>query len=518
MPRRLIRRLRARNGGWLGLAALVVILGLGLGLRLEYAIDGRPPVYDAKAYARIAAHLEDGKGFTAGRRATQPSSNYSPGLPLLVAGIYAVTGGVDGELARIVLAVIASLAVLFTYLLGRRLGGVIGDRAGAVGDKAGVVGDRTGVIAGLIGAAAVAIYPALLEYGGMLMSEPLAATLLSGGVLALLWAGDRMRGGGADRGGRTSAGGGAAWWRWLLAGVALGALSLVRPEYLAVAFLLALLVLLRGVWLSFLRNRRRKDNHEAAARGKDNHTGGGLGWRGSLGAAALVCVGIVVVVAPWTVRNAYALDRFVPISTGGGQVLFAGSYLPSDGDPEKVGAEVVERHPELFAPKAVKELRLEQILARLAHSRYPELETDEALAKMGRERLGDAISEEPLEYAGFLATKIARVWSHGPRKIMRDEIWEALHWVLIGLGLIGLAVLLWRRRWEAVLIAAVFLAITAVCAVLVASPRRVLVMMPLIAACAGFGAVWLDAQSLKLGAPSQDGPETGPGASPDPAP
>ena len=466
--------LAARNGGRLGLAALIAILLLGLGLRLDYAIDGRPPVYDAKAYARIAAHLEAGDGFTAGRRATQPSSNYSPGLPLLVAGIYLVTGGVEGELARIVLAVIASLAVLFTYLLGRRLGGVLGSGAG--------------VVAGLIAAAAVAIYPALLEYGGMLMSEPLAATLLSGGLLALLWAGDA----------------GGAWWRWLLAGATFGGLSLVRPEYLAVSFLLALLVLIRGLWRARLPN--------------DPDSGSKGNLIQAVGAAALVCVGIVVVVAPWTVRNAVALERFVPISTGGGQVLFAGSYLPSGGDPEKVGVEVVERHPELFAPKAAKELRLEQILARLAQSRYPELETDEALAKMGRERLGDAISEEPLEYAGFLAAKIARVWSHGPRKIMRDELWEALHWTLVGLGLIGLAVLLSKRRWEAVLIAAVFLAITAVCAVLVASPRRVLVMMPLIAACAGFGAVWLDAQSFRLGAPSQDAPQSDPGASPEPAP
>ncbi|MGD9734545.1 MAG: hypothetical protein AB7V58_02880 [Solirubrobacterales bacterium] len=479
-----LSELAARNGGWLGLAAVVAILLLGLGLRLDYAIDGRPPVYDAKAYARIAAHLEEGDGFTAGRRATQPSSNYSPGLPLLVAGIYALTGGVDGELARIVLAALASLAVLFSYLLGRRLGGVVGRRAG--------------VIAGLIGAAAVAIYPALLEYGGMLMSEPLAATLLAGGVLALLWAGDAGRGGEARASGDTGRAGearGATWWRWLLAGAVLGALSLVRPEYLAVSFLLALLVLLRGV----------------AGLTKDDHAARGLGFWRSLGAAALVCVGIVVVVGPWTMRNAIALDRFVPISTGGGQVLFAGSYLPSGGDPERVGTEVVERHPELFAPKAVKELRLEQILARLAHSRYPELETDEALARMGRERLGDALSEEPLEYAGFLAAKVARVWSHGPRGIMRDELWEALHWVLIGLGLVGLAVLLWKRRWEALLIAAVFLAVTAVSAVLVASPRRVLVMVPLIAACAGFGAVWLDAQSFRLGAPSQQGSGRPPG-------
>ena len=43
-------------------------------------------------------------------------------------------------------------------------------------------GELSHVAAGLIGAAAVAIYPALLEYQGMLMSEPLAATLLSGAV------------------------------------------------------------------------------------------------------------------------------------------------------------------------------------------------------------------------------------------------------------------------------------------------------------------------------------------------
>ncbi len=50
--------------------------------------------------------------------------------------------------------------------------------------------------------------------------------------------------------------------------------------------------------------------------------------------ALIFLVGVVVVVAPWTVRNAIALDRVAPVSTGGGQVLFAGSYLPSGGDPE----------------------------------------------------------------------------------------------------------------------------------------------------------------------------------------
>ncbi|MDX6608121.1 MAG: hypothetical protein QOF85_46 [Solirubrobacterales bacterium] len=414
--------LAERNGGRAGIVALVVILALGLGLRVGEAWDGRAPVFDAASYAKIAANLDRGKGFTLGTGATQPASNYSPGLPLLVAGIYKVTGGVHERTARLVLALLGTLTVLFTYLIGRRL---------------------SGPIAGLIGAGAVAIYPGLLEYQGMLMGEPLAATLLSGAVLAVLWA-TRAR------------------ERWLLPGALFGALALVRPEYLGIALLVSLVVLVKDA--------------------RDE-------WRGSVARALILLVGVTIVVAPWTVRNAITLDRFVPISTGGGQVLFAGTYLPSDGDPEKVGAEVVERHPELFGPHAVQRLRLEQILARLAAQRYPELETDKALSKMGREQLWDDISEEPLEYAGFIATKVGRIWSHGPRDVMREPGWELLHWALVAFGLLGLVVLAVQCRWEALLLATIFVAITAISALLVASPRRVLVMMPLVAALAGVGAV-----------------------------
>ncbi len=515
--------LAARNGGRVGLALLAAVLLLGLGLRVGYAWDGRAPVYDAAAYAAIAGNLEEGEGFTVGAAATQPSGNYSPGLPLVVAGVYFVAGGVDERLARVVLAVLGSLAVLFTYLMGRRLGGavasppdrppglgVVGDRAGStevgVGSGEGPgrsmnfphpgVVDSSSVVAGLVGALGVAIYPAFLEYGGMLMSEGLAATLLSGGVLALFWAWDAERARAAASGVESATSGAgspgsapATWSRWLLAGLALGALALVRPEYLGVGALLALVVL-----LSALIHRPptpqsptppQKVTHRAT-----NHIRRS-GWARWLGAAALVLAGMAVVILPWTVRNVVALDRVVPISTGGGQVLFAGTYMPSDGDPEKVGAGVVTENPKLFGPRAAERLRLEQILARLAGATYPGLETDQALSRMGREQLWDELGDNPVGYAGFVATKVGRIWSHGPRAVMREPVWEALHWVLLGFGLLGLGVLAWRRRWEALVIATVFLAITALSALLVASPRRVLVMLPLLAACAGFAATWI---------------------------
>ena len=202
-----------------------------------------------------------------------------------------------------------------------------------------------------------------------------------------------------------------------------------------------------------------------------------------------------MIIAPWTIRNAVALDRFVPISTGGGQVLYAGTYLPSDGDPEKVGAEVVRGNPQLFAPKDAQRLRLEQILARLAQARYPGMETDQALSKLGKEQLWDDISEDPVEYAGFVAAKIGRIWLHGPRDVMHEPVWEVLHWLLIALALFGLALLAWRRRWEALLFGTIFLAITALSALLVASPRRVLVLVPLLAALTAPALTWLTAAS-----------------------
>jgi len=452
--------LAARNGGRLGVGALIAIFLLGLGLRVGEAWDGRAPVYDAQAYAAIARNLDEGNGFTVGSGATQPSSNYSPGLPLFVAGVYKVTDGVHERLARVVLAVVGALSILFAYAIGRRLWRAlqrpeasevagVPARQARLAKKGGYRPPKSPSLwPALLGALAVAVYPALLEYQGMLMGEPLAAALLSGGVLAALWAWD------------------GGWTRWLLPGGLFGALAMVRPEYLGVAVLVALVIAVREL---------RSD------------------WRGSLLRAAVFLGAALVLIAPWTIRNAIALDRVVPISTGGGQVLYAGTYLPSDGDPEKVGAEVVHENPHLFAPQDAQLLRLEQILGRFAHARYPGTGTDQALSKMGKEQLWDDVSDHTGEYAGFVATKIGRIWFHPARDVMRGFPWIVLLWALVLFGLLGLAILAWRRRWEALLIATIFLAITLISALLVASPRRTLVLVPLLAALAAAALTWLTA-------------------------
>jgi 4-amino-4-deoxy-L-arabinose transferase-like glycosyltransferase len=427
----------ARNGGRLGLAALAAILALGLGLRLGYAIEGRdyqPP--DAEVYARIAANLSADGEFSAAAPGApaihQPTSAYSPGLPLFAAAVYEVSGGEHEQLVRILLALLGAASVGLIYLLGRRL---------------------AGPIAGLVAAGALAIYPALLEYQGLLLTEPLAAFLLAGGVLAFLRAQE----------------GGLGWW--VLAGALLGALALVRAEYLAVALLLPL--------LGALRNRR-------------------AGLRAAAIPAAIMLVAAVLVVSPWTIRNAIALDRFVPVSTGGGKALYIGTYLDADGDGAELRALLLERRPRLRAelarsgpPSDPDRFALELLLAREAERAYPQLDADSALGRLGRENLGDAIAERPGDLLAMLAGKAWGTWTEPARGVMDLLPWRILQLGLLLAALAGLAVLARARRFEALVIGAILLYVTAVAALLIASPRRALVPLPLVAALAGAGVAWL---------------------------
>ncbi len=77
--------------------------------------------------------------------------------------------------------------------------------------------------------------------------------------------------------------------------------------------------------------------------------------------------------------------------------------------------------------------------------------------------------------------------------------WAVFHWLLLAFGLLGLGVLGYRRRWEAALLGTVLLAATAIGLLLVASPRRALVTLPLLAALAGACVSWLGCRIAVFG-------------------
>ncbi len=411
---------------------LIAIFLLGLGLRLDYAIRApHDSVDDARAYARISKALFEGEGYTQGQgfEYLQSASNYQPGLPLFVTGVYEVRGAADEETARIVLALLSSLAIVFAFLIGRRL---------------------AGPTAGLIAAGATAVYPALLEYAGMLMTEPLGTALLSGMLLLYLRAREEERA-----------------WPWAATGLAIGALAMLRPEYLLFVAVLPVLTLLP--W-----------------------RGGSEAGRRQLRLAGLMAGCALLVVLPWTVRNYVAFERVVPISTGGGQVLYEGSYLRAGPDPEDITADLLAQYPWIrrqLGPLPGPIYR-GQAVAALAHRRHPGENTDAALTGMAVDAYADAVRDEPLELAGFVAGKVWLAWTDPARGVMRSPVWRALQIALLAAAAAGLLIGLARRRFDVVAIAAILLVVTLVQAAFIASPRRTLALLPLIAALAGAGLVW----------------------------
>ncbi len=411
----------------------LAIFALGLGLRLDYAIRApNHPVDDARAYARISRALYRGEGFTQGDgpgyHHLQPASNYSPGLPLLTAGVYEVWGSADEEAARIVFALLGSLAIPLAFLLGRRL---------------------AGPNAGLVAALPTAIYPALLEYGGMLMTEPLGTAVLAALILCFVRACELKRP-----------------QTWACTGLLLGALAMLRPEYAV------LIPVLPALGVLLLRNEGPIKNALVGP------------------AIALACV--CVLVLPWTIRNIVVFDRLVPISTGGGQVLYEGSYIPAGPDPERIGAVLLERHPWIrdeLGPRPGPIYR-GQAVALLAAREHPGENTDVALRGMAVDAYLHSILHEPLRLAGFICGKAWLAWTGPARGVMRLPLWRALQLLLLLAAAIGLVVGLVRRSFEAVVVAAVFATFTLVQMVFIASPRRTLLLTPELAALAGLGLTW----------------------------
>ena len=217
----------------------------------------------------------------------------------------------------------------------------------------------------------------MTEYAGLLMTEPLSATLLIGAVLAFLRASDDND------------------WRWAGAtGLLAGALTLVRAEFIVLLLLLPLLALVR-----------RPQELRAAAL-----------------PAAAIALGAVLVIAPWTIRNASALDRFVPVSTGGGKTLYIGTNLEADGDAVKLRADLLAEYPQLAERLERRgpvddpaNYALERLLLQVAFDEDPGADPDRVLARLGREQLGDAITDHPGEFIGLLWGKTYDTWTQPAR-------------------------------------------------------------------------------------------------------
>jgi 4-amino-4-deoxy-L-arabinose transferase-like glycosyltransferase len=419
------------------LLALIALLGLGL---RAYAVvhPVANPADDSHAYYGLAKALYEEGSY--GGPGFHDSSDWSPGAPLLYAAAFYATGGAREGTARVVEALLGVAAILVVFALGERLGG------GAVG---------------LLAAFAVAVYPPFIHATGELMSEPPAILTLPAAVLAFLWAGRIAPPPLLPRGAKGPAMDGPSLPRpgaaWLVPGFLFGLTAMFRPEYLLVAAAFAVLALIR--------------------------IGRTRGWRPGLAGAALLVAALLLPIVPWTIRNVDVLGRLVPISTGSGKALYVGTYLPADGEYQRVKAILYQRYEHRTLPpnsEALNEVDPVPLFSRVA-ARYPDLPRDSALGKIGKQDFSRYFGEDPVGYLAMTARKVGRMWSSGPGVAMSSTAGRIVQILLVALGLAGLVLLGRARRWwELIALATPVALVTAVGAISLAAPRRNEVLMTLV--------------------------------------
>ena len=396
----------------------------GLVLRLAFGFGywvGKPLTHDEQEYLSLAANLVAGRGFG------YPAA--APGEPVPErfgrAPVYPLfLAAVIGPTGLDALTAV-KLAQSLVGALGVWLVALVATR---------VAGPR----AGLNAAWMAAIYPPLVWTPAYVFSETLYMALAVGHVLLAV----RLLGEWGESG----------KWGWLLwCGVVGGLAALTRPAHL-------FFLLLLGLWL--LAKRRLRD-------------------------AVLLTAGALLVIAPWTVRNAREYGRVVLIASEGGVTFWTGNHPLSTGEGD------------LAANPAIK--RDNQRL-RAAHVG---LSPEELEPVYYREAM-QAIARDPVWWMSLLVRKAFYTWVPlGPSYTLHSTRYVvaslASYGLLLAAGIVGAMAVIRARRWP-VALGLLLASAVLVCVVFFPQERfRIPVIDPAL--------IVLAASGLALRTPPPPGPE-----------
>ena len=400
---------------WAGrrwVVGVVGIVAVGVVLRVLYVLlvlDDVPAGLDSIAYHLLGGSIRNGTGYVVPTSVFTGENTPTAGFPPGYPAYQAVwQSAFDAGLTSVRLAgvVPAVATITLTAYLGRRL-----------------VGPRVGLAA----AALVAVHPGVIAADGSAMSETLTVPLVVGAQLLALRLYDSGRG------------------RVALAaalGPVLGAAVLTRQD-------LALVGAVLVVWLL------------VAMPGP---------WRAKATVGAVVGVGAALVVAPWVVRNADAVD-VAAVSTLSPSSALAGANCPATYDGPDLGS---------WRYACVTAARPGGLSETEATARgITEREVAESYRSTATEYVRDNLDRLPL----VVAAREARAWSiWDPRDLARRDAHESrsyafqvrarpLEAAFAIAGAAGLVVLVRRQGVRAVVVLAPVLAVAVSVAVSYGNPR-----------------------------------------------
>ena len=297
------------GGGWrttrrarLGFALALFILALAVRVAEVQRTSPYQPINDGQSYLTLAREITQtgdyrnshapgsGAGGTIG-----PTAYFPPAFPYFLAAVDLIdgdttSGGQAVHAARLATAALGALAVVLVGLVALE-----------------AFGEGVALVAMLI----AGLYPPLIELSGTPYSENLLIVF----VLAAVWAVMRARR--AEHPLPLIA----------AAGVLTGLATLTHQNGLVILvplFFAALGLGLRRSWArsASLRSTSLRSGTPRSTTRRSSH------WAKALLAPLVLVAATVLTIAPWTIRNAVVLHRFIPVSDENG-ITMAGIYNPT---------------------------------------------------------------------------------------------------------------------------------------------------------------------------------------------